>query len=338
MQTRKQQTVEFVSELLKSFCFDFYCFVYASQLISLSCILFKNQSSLLVFKITTGYEPGQFIDYQRMPKGEKLKMEDEHESVNKLDVKLPRVMFNGKQFSLWKLKFVSLCRTRKWHIYLEATINDEQDDHVKSYLMISLENNVLTRVIQNTNGSTHELWESLLDIYENKNEFNIIRMKESMNSIKLNNQESIHDYVAKIYIKVQELRNVGEKVSDYDIIYAVFKGLPNKYQSTINALKTIGNLSVNKVINDLNEFQESANVENEFESINAAISNQMCQICNRTGHSTKNCWRDPNKNLCFKCGSADHQKEDCTKFKNESNVRFVNKNYKKPENIIGYVG
>lgn len=288
-----------------------------------------------------------------------------------LDVsRTPIPVFNGEQFSLYKMQMMAFLAYKELLEVVEAPVigfqgsslntnvtaggtdvtdakvedlsRDQKIKHKKSLqayniLLMSLKPEQLQMVVDIPRGNAYGVWSALLSRYERKTIASKISIRNELHNLKMKNSEHIDVYIARLKQLVLSLADMGSRMSNDELIYILFKGLPETYQATIDTLSLKNNLEFeeactyvrdryeriminekeNDVVNVVTE-KERYNKKKEFEKLDklreankGKFHDFKCRTCNKPGHMEYYCPQNHGKKKCSYCRKLGHDKSEC---------------------------
>ena len=175
--------------------------------------------------------------------------------------KIREIPFSGKDYLLWKLRFLSYTDGMNWTQYLQPsteTLTAQQQQErckLKATLVLSLSDLVLGNFSNEAEKTPDVLWAKITEVYERQNVESKHNLRDLMNNQVLGEDEDIESYCGRILQLAQRLRSAGDSPQDSDTIYAILKNLPPLYTSFASMLKLIPNLTTAQVVSHLMDHQ-----------------------------------------------------------------------------------
>ena len=151
--------------------------------------------------------------------------------------------------------------------------------------------------------------------------------------------QPLNAYFAELLDITTELVGSEEAVSDMVLKNHIYTTLPPAYAVTIEILQSRAGVTVQEVIDALNEYETNRSMTTKPDAISEALytqqgarggrggyqgryqgnecSQRRCDWCKTGTHSTSNCWSKKNnkwardQNDCYYCGEEGHIKNDC---------------------------
>jgi len=152
-------------------------------------------------------------------------------------------------------------------------------------------------------------------------------------------RQPLNAYFAELLDITTELAGSEEAVSDMVLKNHIYTTLPPAYAVTIEILQSRAGVTVQEVIDALNECETNRSMTTKPDAISEALytqqgarggrggyqgryqgnerSQRWCDWCKTGTHSTSNCWSKKNnkrardQNDCYYCGEEGHIKNDC---------------------------
>lgn len=168
--------------------------------------------------------------------------------------------------------------------------------------------------IMNCNTS-HDMWVKLEEIYEQKTQTSIHLIQQKFYSFSKEPTDNMATHISKLSTIVQQLKDMGENISDSMVVTKILMTLPSTYshffsawESTATAERTLSNLTSRLMM-------EESRIQgiNDQESGGALVAKKVV---------SKGNWKakgDSKPGKCFKCKKYGHWKQDCTVGKVDQN-------------------
>jgi Reverse transcriptase (RNA-dependent DNA polymerase)/gag-polypeptide of LTR copia-type/GAG-pre-integrase domain/Integrase core domain len=228
-------------------------------------------------------------------------------------------------------------------------LTEMKEKSMKAYtiLILSLPTEQMQLIMHIGNGDAYGLWSTLVNHYERKSLATRTHIREQMLSCKMGENESIDVFKSKLLVLSMRMSDMGEKVSESELLFMMIRGLPSSYDSLVQTMKVAGVASMEEAANHVKDHQEflavkreDAHVTMEQNTFNKKrtrdtrsnsrdhVQNRrtkyserteqeksyVCELCKKKGHYTSNCqlnkYRD-DPGACFKCGSKKHRIKRC---------------------------
>ncbi|UYV69877.1 hypothetical protein LAZ67_7001058 [Cordylochernes scorpioides] len=133
--------------------------------------------------------------------------------------------------------------------------------------------------------SPQDAWKNLEQVFEPKSRSRILQLKKQFVNIKLQTGESMLDYLNRLKICMDHLKEAGAEVDDQDIAYSMLSGLPDSFDTLVMSFGNVedSDFTSNKVRNTLlTEYERRSSRE-------GASSGVKCYRCSKIGHIAKDC-------------------------------------------------
>ncbi|UYV62645.1 hypothetical protein LAZ67_2001397 [Cordylochernes scorpioides] len=215
-----------------------------------------------------------------------------------MTTELPQIQkFNGDNFHLWKFQM---------KIILEA----------KDLLSITDGSEIVNCQ------TSAEMWKKLSTIYELKSETNKYLLQQRFFEYKMNPNDNIATHISKVETLAQQMKDLGEPISDVALITKIICSLPDKYKNFITAWdlvsseeKTLENLTArllkeeslqdhwdssgnskpDNALMTFSKFNRNSTASNKQQqhqqSIKDKKKNTHCGYCKKKGHWWKECYK-----------------------------------------------
>lgn len=267
------------------------------------------------------------------------------------------IKFNGNNFSLWKLKIIALLEIWDLLEVVETPISsiaktklslstddssgssstastsaasDEkkkerelelQRKSKKAYAILinCLRDEQLQLVQHIAKGNAHEVWTTLLQRYESKTTASKSHARDMLHQCKKDSKETFDTYVSRIIQAMISLEEMGEKISEGELMYVLLNGLPSDYDSLVQTLRVNDKIKFNEACQHIREYEEAQKfkaVKSEEEVAHQAkegdhkSEKQKAKKDKYRGRSKSANSNDRNKN-CYVCGRSNHLAKDC---------------------------
>ncbi|XP_021297300.1 uncharacterized protein LOC110426416 [Herrania umbratica] len=227
--------------------------------------------------------------------------------------------------------------------------SEEVAKHYKALSCIhsTVTDSIFTRIMACE--SPKEAWDKLKEEFHGSDktrQIQVLNLMREFEVLKMREDESIKDYFEKVLKIVNQLRLLGEELSDRRIVHKFLVSLPEKFEAKISSLedsKDMSKLLVTELINAL-QAQEQRRAIRQGGSVESALTARTkdlrlgnysakkhdsvrgdkekkngdgkqnkrgnkfppCQHCKKRNHTLKYCWYRPNVRPNVKCRSCNH--------------------------------
>jgi len=119
-----------------------------------------------------------------------------------------------------------------------------KNDLAYAELLICCENDICFSIVENCITDEHPegdcalAWRSLVGRFEPKTKFNLIQLKKELMESKLEDMEKDpEEWVIELEILCRKIKNLGQNVSEEDLILIILQNLPKEYENTVEILE-----------------------------------------------------------------------------------------------------
>ncbi|XP_073219704.1 uncharacterized protein [Cicer arietinum] len=197
--------------------------------------------------------------------------------------------------------------------------------------------------------TTKQVWEKLEEEFfrnERTKQMQVLNLKREFEALKMNEAETINDFMTKVMKVVTQIRLLGEEFLDSRIVEKVLVVLPERFESKISSLeesKDLSKISLTKLTNAL-QAQEQRRLLRQEEATKSSLQVKhkekaikvkdekkfvgqhygkdtkkkerflKCGICKRTSHNDSDCWykgKTPPPIQCRYCNKNGHIERFC---------------------------
>jgi hypothetical protein len=160
----------------------------------------------------------------------------------KVSVKLDEKKEN---FLVWRLLVESVIKGHRLHMFLtDSAIGynagsnndgfDEKDQILRSWILSTLSESMLKRVIGCTNSK--QLWERIHNFFKNQARAKARQYQYELNNMTKKDTESISEYLLRIKILIDSLEFAGRSVNFQEQVDVILGGLPEEYDTAVTLI------------------------------------------------------------------------------------------------------
>ncbi|UYV64540.1 hypothetical protein LAZ67_3001142 [Cordylochernes scorpioides] len=251
-----------------------------------------------------------------------------------MTTELPQIQkFNGDNFHLWKFQMKIILEAKdllsitdgsevKPEIEDIAKFSNWKKKDAKSKMLITtaLEFKYLQQIVNCQTSA--EMWKKLSTIYELKSETNKYLLQQRIFEYKMNTNDNIATHISKVETLAQQMKDLGEPISDVALITKIICSLPDKYKNFITAWDSVsseektlenltarllkeeslqdhwdssGNSKPDNALMTFSKFNRNSTASNKQQqhqqSIKDKKKNTHCGYCKKKGHWWKECYK-----------------------------------------------
>ena len=268
-------------------------------------------------------------------------MEEEKNELKK------QFIFNGKEFNNWKFRTITLLREHDTEEFIEKSLEEHEDVFITNLddaetrqrknklkeelrkkerkcfsLIVQRIGNDYLEYVKDRN-TPKEAWLSLCAAFERKGVSNRMFLRRQLLTLKMNDDdEDLAKHLLKFDKILRELKSVGAKMEEEDIICQLLLSLPNTFDQVATALETMKpeDLTLEFVKGRLLdcEIKRKTMTKTIFQQDSVAMVGYhkkqiKCYWCGKNGHFQNDCPDNPNRRFrnnctnCMNCGQSQQQ-------------------------------
>ncbi|UYV72756.1 hypothetical protein LAZ67_10000543 [Cordylochernes scorpioides] len=153
---------------------------------------------------------------------------------------------NDQNYSSWKYNTKMMLIERElWKYVTEPTPDEEASRTIfnmkqeKALAMIALTISPSQQIHIMDCTTAREAWDTLEQVYEPKSRSRILQLKKQFISIRFEEQETMTNYLGRLKICSDHLREAGAEMQDQDLAYSMLAGLPESYDGIIMTFSNV---------------------------------------------------------------------------------------------------
>ncbi|UYV83888.1 hypothetical protein LAZ67_X000522, partial [Cordylochernes scorpioides] len=249
---------------------------------------------------------------------------------------------NGQNYRSWKYNIkMLLIEKGLWDVMFKN--EDTQDAKLKAQkdralAVIALSINTEHQIHIIDCSSPQDAWKNLEQVFEPKSRSRILQLKKQFVNIKLQTGESMLDYLNRLKICTDHLKEAGAEVDDQDIAYSMLSGLPDSFDTLVMSFGNVedSDFTSNKVRNTLlTEYERRSAREGASSGLGEALNfskddtrktsrkqGVKCYRCSKIGHIAKDCRSSINRD--YKADKSYSRKKDSFKSPSENMLMAFN--------------
>uniref|UniRef100_A0A1Y1LCN3 Endonuclease n=1 Tax=Photinus pyralis TaxID=7054 RepID=A0A1Y1LCN3_PHOPY len=250
-----------------------------------------------------------------------MDMEKATISVNKLE--------GATNWNVWKFQLRVLLKGQGLFEVVDGTVQKpenveekkkwiEKDAKAQSIIVNRLSESAMLHVI--TCESACEMWKQLLSIYEKRSTVSVHLVQQRFFAFKYGG-ESMSVHVAKLQEISNELKQLGQEVSEQMLMTKLLMSLPQEYKYFVSAWESVAedNQKLDELIGRL--LMEEDRMKNQEECTTSALAAKSrkkefrCHHCGKEGHIKKFCKSRNSEGKttlsCYFCKKPGHKISEC---------------------------
>eukprot|EP00253_Pinus_taeda_P028028 PITA_28028 len=152
---------------------------------------------------------------------------------------------NGTNFFNWKFKMQTLLESANaWLIILgneertgtpaQEQYWDKREINAKFILKMSIKDNIIPHIRDCK--SAADIWTTIKNLYETQNTNRVLALKGKLFALKMDENEFVAGFMARVKDLRDKLGAIGEKVSDLDLVTLTLNRMTDEYQTFISGL------------------------------------------------------------------------------------------------------
>jgi len=246
--------------------------------------------------------------------------------------------YNGENFQIWKFQMQIIFEAKEMFDIVRGTERCPAADNpnfkewtkknniAKMIITMALETKYIQQIINCRTAA--DIWSKLICIHEVKSEANVHILQQKFYECKMSKTDDVATYLSKIEMQAQQLRDLGEQISENTIITKILYGLPEEHKNFITAWdsvarneRTIENLTLRLLKEEsiLNHWEENNNKSENHGALFSKSKNLDCKTkSDFQKYANKPSIMDKKKiTNCGYCGKKGHWWKECHKRLNE---------------------
>ncbi|UYV69068.1 K02A2.6-like [Cordylochernes scorpioides] len=225
-------------------------------------------------------------------------------------INTPLEKLNDQNYRSWKYNTKMMLIERElWKYVTDPTPDEEASRTIfnmkqeKALAMIALTISPSQQIHIMDCTTAREAWDTLEQVYEPKSRSRILQLKKQFISIRFEEQETMTNYLGRLKICSDHLREAGAEMQDQDLAYSMLAGLPESYDGIIMTFsnvedKEFTSSKVKHVLLAEYERRMARRVNNTNEALQFGTTtrkedkkkkNFTCYKCGKEGHIARSC-------------------------------------------------
>src|SRR6218665_1259601 len=156
------------------------------------------------------------------------------------DTRYTVAKLNNSNYQIWKFKVkMLLIREDTWTVVQGDTpdpVPDDwqrKDEKAQCTISLTVEDNQPVHICNCT--SAKDMWKQLQKVHERSNLSSKMYLRKKLYKMRLQDDQNMQEYISAVLRLVEQLRGVGEEVSDQQVATLFLCGLPDEYETLITA-------------------------------------------------------------------------------------------------------
>jgi hypothetical protein len=192
------------------------------------------------------------------------------------------------------------------------------------YIISQLTEEVAITFADIPSGNAYELWKALNCRYERKTTASKVHIRSMLHKCKMNESEEFDTFASRIKQFVIRLQEMKEQVSESEMLFVLYEGLPKIYEPVIEPMKLNNDIKFDDACEHIRDKQEQIkfkqsvsgqstdNIEQaNYVNANSKLKLFTCRTCDKPGHVAFHCPRNRRKKKCDYCRSIGHTEGNC---------------------------
>jgi len=207
-------------------------------------------------------------------------------------------------YGTWHVKMRFLLESKGW----AGAIADAEDAHsgeAKALIGLSVQDFHLPAMCACANAK--EAWETLEELYRTSSRAQILRLKQQLNSLSMDDSEQVTQYVSRAMGIRDQLVAAGSSVDEDDVVMAVLAGLPADYKMIATVLEnaedelTLSEVQAKLILTEQRIGPKRSNPHDTalFTKVHKAGSHKVCWYCLKPGHLKADCPKRKKAAVCL---------------------------------------
>lgn len=211
-------------------------------------------------------------------------------------------------------------------------VDTDKQKKAKGRILLSIDESLYVHVENSRNAA--EMWDKLENLFQNTGAMHKIGLIQKLINIRLENCESMSEYVSQISGAANKLNNIGLNIRDELVSAIMLAGLTEEFKPLTmgfegSGIKTASDAVKTKLIDTAYQKESHCvflgkNASKDKRSKNSDVRTPKCNKCGKKGHKSNQCryTKDPKPNKNEKLADSDDRSIKASKDKKESRNAF----------------
>ncbi|KAJ4802293.1 hypothetical protein LUZ62_014859 [Rhynchospora pubera] len=170
-------------------------------------------------------------------------------------------MLSETNYGIWAFKMKIILRSLGvWLVIDDGDTDDDKDQGAMVAISQAVPDDVMMAIAEKE--TAKDAWDALREMRVGEDRVKKARvqvLKRQLNNMHMENSETINKYAMKLTTLVGEIRSLGTKLDDSEIVEKLFSSVPDKFLPIIGTIEQFGDvesMSVSEAIGRLRTFEE----------------------------------------------------------------------------------
>jgi len=179
------------------------------------------------------------------------------------NIPIEYLMLTDANYGVWAVKMKIILRTlRVWQAITDDDIDEECDEAAMAAIAQSVPDSVLMTLAEFE--TAREAWNALKEMRIGEDRVTKARaqvLKRQFHKLQMEETESVNDYAMRLTTLVGEIRALGAKLEETEIVEKFFSSVTDKFTyiiGTLEQLYDIDDMTITEAIGRLRTWEENA--------------------------------------------------------------------------------
>ncbi|KAB5556912.1 hypothetical protein DKX38_007821 [Salix brachista] len=252
-------------------------------------------------------------------------------------------MLSETNYGIWAVKMKIILRSLGvWSVIEGADTDDDKDQGAMVAISQAVPDDVMMAIAEKQ--TAKEAWDALREMRIGEDRVKKARvqvLKRQLYKVHMQDSETVNEYSMKLTTLVGEIRSLGAKLEESEVVEKLFSSVPDRFLQIIGTIEQFGDIdtmSVSEAIGRLRTFEEGLKGRSHTESTGEQLLFNQAKREARTPKAKKDESRgngertnedrkprnfDKSKVKCFNCNEFGHFAKDCSKPNQRERANFV---------------
>ncbi|CAN6170551.1 unnamed protein product [Urochloa humidicola] len=248
--------------------------------------------------------------------------EADSEGVTKVTgkVSLQVPMLNKTNYGAWAVRIKLLMRAQDvWDVVdpsaKERVSDEEKDSTAMAIISMGLGDEMLMQVAEKE--SAFEMWTALCSMHmgaERAKEAKVQTLRWELENLCMGNAESVDDFAAKVMLLVGQVRGLGEKIEEPQVVKRLLRAISDKFVHIASAIEQFGDLkkmTLEEVIGSLKAHEERVKARGARSEEQLLVARGLESSRGRGRGRGRGSEARKDKDQCYHCKEYGHHSYEC---------------------------